>query len=75
MSNKWDKKLDSFERGLKKDPEDYEGAHIYQDKIYREFILAIAAGKFRTISDARAIAKDIAAVVIAEDKKATRWYS
>lgn len=53
MANKWITKTDKFKQICADIPTDYERAHIAQDKIYREFIKAVAGGKFRTITDAR----------------------
>lgn len=75
MANKLANKIDKYEETRDKHPEDYEGIHIAQDQVYRDFIVAVASGKFKTIAQAKETAKDIVKSVIADEKKFARWYS
>jgi hypothetical protein len=56
-----------------KDKEDREQYHIFQDSIYKKFIIDISNNKFNNVNDITIIAKKIKKNVIKYDKDL--WYS
>jgi hypothetical protein len=71
VKTRYDKNLTEFKQY--QDKHYKEEAHIFQDKIYRQFIKEIESGKLNKIDEIQFISSVIKTEVIVHDKN--RWYA